>query len=84
MNLMAGRGSDECFAPSISLSVAGAVSVPQVGSRMYLLRCPTGSIFLPGTLGFGSGWFHGCGPCGNCSSRIDCIGPDSPLLARAI
>ena len=42
------------------------------------------SIFLPGTLSFSSGWFHGRGPCGNRTSRIDYVGPDSPSLEGAI
>ena len=40
--------------------------------------------FLPGTLGIGSGWFRGRGPCANRTSGIDCVGPDSPSLAGAI
>ena len=43
-----------------------------------------GSIFRLGTLGFGSGWFHGRGPCGNRTSGIDCVGPNSPSLVGAI
>ena len=39
MKLMVGRGSDGCSAPAISLLAAGVVSVPWVGSQMYLLRC---------------------------------------------
>ena len=35
-----GQGSVGCSAPTIALLAAGAVSVPRVGSRMYLLRCP--------------------------------------------
>ena len=34
-------------------------------------------------LGFGD-WFHGRGPCGNRTSGIDCVGPDSPSLVGAI
>ena len=39
MKLMVGQGSNEYSAPAIALSAAGAVFVPRVGSRMYLLRC---------------------------------------------
>ena len=40
MKLMVGRGSDGCSALAIALLAAGAFSVPQVSSQMYLLRCP--------------------------------------------
>ena len=40
MKLMVGQGSNEYSVPAITLSTAGAVFVPRVGSRMYLLRCP--------------------------------------------
>ena len=39
MKLMVGQGSNECSAPAIALSATGAVYVPRVGSRIYLLRC---------------------------------------------
>ena len=41
MKLMVRQGSDGFSAPAIALSAVGAVSVPWVGSRMYLLRCPS-------------------------------------------
>ena len=81
---MVGRGSDGCSVATITLSTAGVVSVPQVGSRMNLLRCPAKLIFLSRTSGLGNGLFHGRGPCGSHTLETDCVGPDLPAWAGAI
>ena len=41
MKLMVGRGSNGCSTPAIALSIVRVVSVLRVGSRIYLLMCPT-------------------------------------------
>ena len=38
--LMVGWDSDGCSVAAMALSAAGAVSIPQAGSRMNPLRCP--------------------------------------------